>query len=357
MARASRLRAWSRSAAAIGRAGANHVGVFGTFGAELAVECPGVVGGGERFGFGAAHRVEDGGAGGAVVGEETRRVVGVGAGVPGVGGLSSAGLAEVAGEPVERRCAEQVHVVPGAALGAVGGARPRVRHVRGVVGPGAGHDLGGKEDLAAAVDEQFEPAVVDVEDGAGGSVEHALFGVAAVVGVDEDAVTGGVDARVGSPARSGRGRAAEFTARGAEGADPIREVFAVGVTDGEDGDVFGTDAVRVANGGFGERLAGVGGSGEFVFPTVCGADGAAGVDVAGAVVRQRCSFGGIVLASVLAERRGRDHAGAGEAFEFDDEAAGGDGLGLVGVAHTPQLRVPGRSNRGDDGGRVAGADL
>ncbi len=175
--------------------------------------------------------------------------------------------------------------------------------------------------------------------------------------MDEDAVTGGVDARVGSPARSGRRGAAEFPSGGADGADAIGEVFAVGVTDGEDGDVFGTGAVGVANGGFGERVAGVGGRVEFVFPAVCGADGAAGVDVAGAVVRQRCSFGGIVLAPVLAERRGRDHTCAGEAFEFDDEAAGGDGLCLVGVAHTPQLRVPGRSNRGDDDGGVAGADL
>ena len=63
--------------------------------------------------------------------------------------------------------------------------------------------------------------------------------------MEEDAVAGGVGARVGSPAGALEGRAAELAAGGAEGADAVGEVFAVGVADREDGDVLGAVPVGV----------------------------------------------------------------------------------------------------------------
>jgi hypothetical protein len=62
-------------------------------------------------------------------------MVGVWSGVPGMGGELTAALADVSGEPVERGGAEEMHLVPGAALSAVNGAGPGVGDVRGAVGP------------------------------------------------------------------------------------------------------------------------------------------------------------------------------------------------------------------------------
>ena len=116
---------------------------------RCAVEGPGVVVGGEGLGFSAVQRGGDDFAGGALVGEKPWWVVGVGAGVPGVGGLLPAGLADVAGVPVERGGAEEVDLVPGAALGAVDGTCPGVGDVRCPVGTGPGDRRRGQEDLAS----------------------------------------------------------------------------------------------------------------------------------------------------------------------------------------------------------------
>ena len=257
-------------------------GVLVAFGAELAVEGPGVVVGGEGLGLGAVQRGGDDFAGAALVGEESAWVVGVRAGVPGVGGLLPAGLADVAGVPVEGGGAEEVDLVPGAALGAVDGACPRMRNVGCAVGAGAGDRVRGQEDLASLVEEHGRTLGRDGAEGAGRPVEHLSVGAAAEVGVHEDAITGGVDARVGSPARALECRAAELAAGGADGADPIGEVFAVGVADREDRDVLGTVPVGVCDCRVRERVAGLEWCRVFVFPAVAVADRLAVVDVAGA---------------------------------------------------------------------------
>ena len=61
-------------------------------------------------------------------------------GVPGVGGLAGAGLAGVAPVGVQGGAAQQVAGLPGAALGAVDGAGPGVRQVRGAVLAGPLHE-------------------------------------------------------------------------------------------------------------------------------------------------------------------------------------------------------------------------
>ena len=83
----------------------------------------------------------------------------VGAGVPGVGRLPAPGLADVAGQAVQGRGAEQVDLVPGAALGAVDGAGPGVGKVRCAVGAGAG-DEPRAATVAALVGEHGAPVGV-----------------------------------------------------------------------------------------------------------------------------------------------------------------------------------------------------
>ena len=239
----------------VGGSGGDDGGVLVAFGAQFAVEGPGVVVGGEGLAISAAQRGGDDFAGAALVGEESWWVVGVGAGVPGVGGLLPAGLADVAGVPVECGGAEEVDLVPGAALGAVDGACPRMRDVGCAVGAGPGDRCRGQEDLASLVEEHGGAVGSDGTEGAGGPVEHRSVGTAAEVGVHEDAITGGVDAWGGSPARTLECRAAELAAGGADGADPIGEVFAVGVADREDRDVLGAVSVGVRDCCVRERVA------------------------------------------------------------------------------------------------------
>ncbi len=94
-----------------------------------------------------------------------------------------------------------------------------------------------------------------------------------------------------------------------------------------------------------------------MFPAVVAADGLAGGDEPGPVAGQSLAFGGFELAAVLGQRRCGDRAVLAEAHEFGAEAAGPDGLGLVGVAQAPQDRA----GRGGDGGEddlgVGGGDL
>ena len=174
------------------------------------------------------------------------------------------------------------------------------------------------------------PSVVTELKGAGGPVEHLSVGAAAEVGVHEDAITGGVDAWGGSPARALERRAAELTAGGADGADPIGEVFAVGVADREDRDVLGAVSVGVCDCCVRERVASLEWCRVFVFPAVAASDRLALVDVAGAQSGQGALFGGVALAAVLDQGRPRDDTVGCEALDFGDQAAGGDRLGLVG---------------------------
>ena len=112
--------------------------------AQLAVEHPGVAAGGQG-GIGLAGQgVGDLLGRVALVGEDPAVVDhGHPGGVPGVGGLAGAGLAGVAPVGVQGRAAEQVAGLPGAALGPVDGAGPRVGQVRGAVLAGAGHEAAG----------------------------------------------------------------------------------------------------------------------------------------------------------------------------------------------------------------------
>ncbi len=191
---------------------------------------------------------------------------------------------------------------PRAALGAVNGPRPGVGDVGGAVVATPCHEAGVEGDGAVvAVDKHGHGVAFHAKDGAGGAVVDRPLAAMVGVGVDEDPVACRVGAGVGSPGRSGEGGAAQFAAGGAQGADAIGEVFAVGVADGEDGDVLGAVAIGVDGRGAGEALAGVDGSGALVFPAVAGADLVAGVEVADPVAGERLAFGRVVLAAVLGE--------------------------------------------------------
>ena len=99
--------------------------------AQFGVDGPRVVDGGHRGVGDAGQGDGDLVVGVGIVGEAAAEVDGrQGGGVPGVGGVDGAGLGGVAAVGVERGGAEQVDVVPGAALGAVDGACPGVGHVR-----------------------------------------------------------------------------------------------------------------------------------------------------------------------------------------------------------------------------------
>src|SRR5205085_11441702 len=65
--------------------------------------------------------------------------------VPGVGRLATSGLADVAGGVVERGGGQEVDLGPGAALGAVDGPGPRMRHVGSAVGAAAGDEPVGQD--------------------------------------------------------------------------------------------------------------------------------------------------------------------------------------------------------------------
>ena len=125
---------------AVGGPGRQGPFVLGHQLAQLAVEHPRVAAGGHR-GIGlAAERVGDllgpvplVGQGPAVVDHHPGRV-------PGVGGPAGAGLAGVAPVGVQRRAAQQVAGLPGAALGPVDGPGPGVGQVGGAVLTGAGHE-------------------------------------------------------------------------------------------------------------------------------------------------------------------------------------------------------------------------
>ena len=175
-------------------------------------------------------------------------------------------------------------------------------------------------------------------EGAGGPVEHTSVGTAAEVGVHEDAITGGVDTRGGSPARDLECRAAELasaarmvrmrsarssqsawlTARTATCSAPCRSASATAAA---------ASASRVSTG--------VGCS--CSQPSPRGSPGCRRRHRrAGWPAR---AVRGVALAAVLDQRRPRDRTVSCEALDFGDQAAGGDGLGLVGVADAPQLRT------------------
>ena len=141
------------------------------------------------------------------------------------------------------------------------------------------------------------------------------------------------------------------------GTDPVGEVLAVGVGDGEGDDPGRSVGGDVRHRGVGEGLPrGVGGA-EVVLPAVAATDGLAGGDEPGPVVGQGLAFGGFELAAVLGQGRCRDPAVLAEADEFGAEAAGPDGLGLVGVSQAPQDCAGGGGHGGEDDLGVGGGDL
>ena len=104
-------------------------------------------------------------------------VVGVGAGVPGVGGLLASALADVAGVAVEGGGAEEVDLVPGAALGAVDGACPAHGRRWACRRVGCRRSIAaGRKTWPPSSRSTVAPSVVDGSDGAGGAVEHARSG-------------------------------------------------------------------------------------------------------------------------------------------------------------------------------------
>ncbi len=127
---------------------------------------------GERFQVGAATWCRATTALGVrSVGEEARRVVEVGAGVPGMGGLSTAGLADVAGEPVERRGCRGGGVGARCRLGRRRRCAPRRGRRSGCRRVGNRRSTAdGQEHLAVVVvDEQVSAAGGDGQDGGGRS--------------------------------------------------------------------------------------------------------------------------------------------------------------------------------------------
>ena len=73
------------------------------FGAELAVEGPGVVGCGEGLRFGPGERCGDGVGNGALVGEQVQRMVAIRARVPSMSGTAAATEPNIAREIIERQ--------------------------------------------------------------------------------------------------------------------------------------------------------------------------------------------------------------------------------------------------------------
>ena len=215
--------------AGISRTAGEDLLVFGYLVAQLPVEGPGVAAGGQG-GIGLA---------GQSLGDHFGRVALVGQdpsvvdgdewfGVPGVGGLAGAGLAGVAPVGVQGGAAQQVAGLPGAALGSVDGPGPRMRHVRGAVLAGPLHEAGRQHRLlAAAVDTDGEPGLVDAGDGGGGAVDQAAARRAAA-GVQQHPVAGLV-VTLGGPSRPGHERPADHGSVGQAGPDPIGEVLGVGV--------------------------------------------------------------------------------------------------------------------------------
>ena len=89
--------------AVVGWSGGDDRGVLGALVAQGVVEDPGVVVCGERLGLSAAQAVGDDLRRGALIGQQGLGMVGVGTGVPGVGGLAAARLSDITGQLVEGR--------------------------------------------------------------------------------------------------------------------------------------------------------------------------------------------------------------------------------------------------------------
>jgi len=116
-------------------------------------------------------------------------------------------------------------------------------------------------------------------------------------------------------------------------------------------------AISILYGGGSEGLTCFAGRGQFVFPSVVGTDRLAGIEVASAVAGESGTLGRVALPAVHVEHRGRDVTVVGEPFQLGGQAAGGDGLGLAGVAHEPHLPSRGGGDGVEDNGGVSRADL
>jgi hypothetical protein len=187
------------------------------------------------------------------------------------------------------------------------------------------------------------PGIVDrVEPagGHGGDGDNAAVVEPLAVGgegaVDQDAVAGGVAALAVSPGGPGQLGAVDLAGRPEPAADPVGDVFAVGVGDREGGDAGGSVGGDVSNDGGGEGFAGGVRGAEIVLPAVSAADCLAGGHEAGPVDGEGVAFGGVELAAVLGQVRGGDVPVGAEAGEFGAEPAGSYRLGLVRVTQAPQ---------------------
>ena len=340
----------------VGRSLAEKETEFGLLVEELLDAAGGVVDGEAGVGL-SAHGVEDFLFGGALVGENAAVVdVGEAADVPGVRGMSSSALGGVAGEAFEGGGAEEVDLRPGAALDAVDRAGPGVGAVGAAVGAVTFDERPLELDGSAVAGQGVQAVVGDGGDGDDAPVVEPLpVGVDGAV--DEEAVADGVVPFPGAPRRAGEFGAVDVSAGPEAGTDAVGEVLAVGMEDGEGDDAGGAVGGEVGDDRVGQGFPGGVGGAEVVLPAVVLADGLAGGDEPGSVAGQGLSFCRFELAPVLRQGWAGDLAAGREVSEFLGEAAGPDGLGLVGVAEAPEGGAGGGGDGGEDGLGVAGRYL
>ena len=182
------------------------------------------------------------------------------------------------------------------------GAAPGVGAVGAAVAAVAGDEDSGNHDGPVVLGDGAKPVVADGGDGEHGAIVKARP-IGAEGAVDQDAIAGGVTALPVPPGGPGEFRAAEV-ARGPEpSTDPVGEVLAVGVRDGEGDNPGRSVGGDVRHHGIGEGLSRDVGGAQVVLPAVPAADRLAGGDEPGPVVGQGLAFGGFELAAVLGQRR------------------------------------------------------
>jgi hypothetical protein len=205
-----------------------HVSVHGDDLAQLGVDTPRVVDGGHGGVGDARERVGDLAVRVGIVGKSSAVVDGRHhCGVPGVGGLPGPGLRGVPAVGVERGGAEEMHVVPGTALGAVNGARPGMRHIRCPIGPGPLYEPGGQFDGGTVVGLERDTSGNDGREGPDGPVDERGVPVP-VAGVEQHPVAALVMPVTG-PAGPGDRGSGELPGGGESLADAVGEIFGLAV--------------------------------------------------------------------------------------------------------------------------------
>ena len=162
---------------------------------------------------------------------------------------------------------------------------------------------------------------------------------------------------LGRPPRPGQGRAGEGASATEAGADPVGQVFGVGVGDDQCRDLLGAVAADVGAYGVGHRAAGLGRGGQLVLPAVLGTQLLGRSRVASAEHSQRLLVGRVDLAAVDREPSRGDKALVGQPLDVVGDPAGADGLGLAGVAQHPYRPARAGVDRGQDGFDVTGRGL